>query len=52
MTILDIIFGIIFLIGLGVFIGMVLAVGAITFELTIEFCEDKLSKFKKRFKKE
>ena len=51
MTTIDVICAIIFIIGLGVFLGMVLALFAITFETMLEFYDKQLTKFKKRFKK-
>ena len=47
---IDIIGAGIFIIGLGVFLGMVLALFAITFETMLEFFDDKLTRFKKRLK--
>lgn len=48
---IDLIGAIIFIIGLGVFLGMVMALFAITFEIMLDFFGDKLTRFERRLKK-
>ena len=51
MNVIELLCSGIFIIGLGVFLGMILALFAITFETMYDFFENKLFRFKKRIKK-
>ena len=51
MNVIELLCSGIFIIGLGVFLGMILALMAITFETMYEFFEGKLFKFQRRIKK-
>ena len=51
MNVIELICSGIFIIGLGVFLGMILALLAITFQTMYDFFENKLFRFKKRIKK-